>query len=346
MKKLFTTLEWKKRNSIKIKNKNFELHLKKLYLKKKGLAEFKRSQLVHGGHLKSPRYYNAKPKNKDKFKTIPPPKDFSLINNCEAVLEYFEKAGDVLKDRNQINFNLSDIENLTPDSLTLLIAKIHDQRYTRGLHIKGSGPNRTDLNSMFKASGFFEYVQSSVIHVSSNLLIHKETHNKVEPEIAKQARILATKHTFNENRRYAPIYEILVECMANTNNHAGLDKRGLYNWWLFVYMNPNNNVTSFTFLDLGVGIFESIPVKKFRIPLFKKHNYELVPDLLEGIISSRTKEKERGRGFPLIYEHSKDLNIKRFIIISNDVYSDIKNGDHKKLNISFDGTLLYWEIDK
>ncbi len=36
--------------------------------------------------------------------------------------------------------------------------------------------------------------------------------------------------------------------------------------------------------------------------------------------------------------------MKEFIIISNDVYANLKTNNYTKLNTTFAGTLLYWEI--
>lgn len=48
----------------------------------------------------------------------------------------------------------------------------------------------------------------------------------------------------------------------------------------------------YTFIDLGVGIFDSIPVqvfKKIKRVIGLENNTDLVPDLLDGKIKSREK---------------------------------------------------------
>ena len=52
--------------------------------------------------------------------------------------------------------------------------------------------------------------------------------------------------------------------MSNTNNHASNNSNAnQFKWWLYTYNAPNGH-TMYTFIDLGVGIFDSIPVQVFK----------------------------------------------------------------------------------
>lgn len=104
-----------------------------------------------------------------------------------------------------------------------------------------------------------------------------------------------------------------------------------------------------TFVDLGVGIFDSRPVQTFK--RFKKfvgweHNADLVEDLLSGRIKSREiiDNEIRGKGIPQMAENSRNNNISKAYIVSNDVKINLKTWSAEKLSDNFSGTLLYWEL--
>ena len=331
----------------------------KNHAKKRGERELKRRKQRQGKLKIRKLTGRLSPKKPNTFEKIEAPKNFSLINNTEDVLSYFKKVGSYLSDRTQVEFDLENIENLTQDAIALLIAKVKDPKYTRGLRIIGSNPKKNDLKKLWEDSGFLEHVSFKLIvgGRNNNLLIHKVTNNKVENEIAKQVGEIAVKHSFNSSEKFKPIYEILIECMANTNNHAGLEKEGIYNWWLLVYTDVKTKITSFSFLDLGAGIFNSLPVQNYKrkltlklkegtgvdiVPNFK---LELVNKLFSGkFFPSRTGKSYRGKGLPLIKTHSGNEFIKNFTIISNDVFIKLPKIECKNLKNKFNGTFLYWEL--
>jgi hypothetical protein len=175
------------------------------------------------------------------------------------------------------------------------------------------------------------------------------TDNKVETNIAKNCcKSLFKKLDLKYYDDLEPLYDILIEAMQNTNNHAAAGKNIEYDWWLYEFEDTQDSLMHFTFLDIGVGVFESLPVKKYIIDVLKlleiKSNLDLVDDLLEGKIKSRTNKPERGKGIPQIFDLSKDNLYKDFYILSNDILIDTKTGDRRQLNSPFYGTLYYWTI--
>lgn len=288
-------------------------------------------------------------KRNSPFKNIKAPENFSLINNTEQTIEYFAKAHEELKMRHPVNFDISNIYTLTTDAIAVQIAKIKDVRFHFKSGIMGNEPKDTNLKKLFQQSGFYEYVNSSIYRPTSSnkLLIHKITKNKVEPKLAKEACLLGIRHTFKNEEIFEPLYDIIIEIMQNANNHAGKTK-GIYDWWLHVYNHPDSSKTSYTFLDLGVGIFESLPVQTFKRNVLEfvglKSNLDLVGKLFAGEIKSRTSRPERGKGIPQVFECSQDIAFEKFILISNNIYADLKTQNYKLLKNNFDGTLFYWEL--
>lgn len=282
---------------------------------------------------------------------LPAPKLFSLIENTDEVLEYFATAENLLKKRENITFDISDVDQLTADTVALMVASINDKDFIHDSSIKGNAPKKPELHKLFTESGFYEHVMThgSFVKGKENLL-HKEVHRNVVPEVARDASLTGINHVFGNNDPYEPLYEILIECMSNTNNHANLNNQGKCNWWLYVYSDPNQKITSYTFLDLGVGIFKSAVLQNYLKGFFKGSalykNINLVDDLLAGKIQSRIdKDKEiRGKGIPQIVDHAKLDKFRSFYIITNDVKIDLKSGAKIQLSHNLNGTILYWEL--
>ena len=56
-------------------------------------------------------------------------------------------------------------------------------------------------------------------------------------------------------------------------------------WWLAVFNNDATKITSFSFIDTGVGIFKSAKIQnftKFALKLRFCTNIDILKDLLEG----------------------------------------------------------------
>ena len=286
------------------------------------------------------------------FYSISAPQRFSLIENTDEVLKYFELAEKRLRKKENLNLDISNVEELSSATIALMIASINDIDFMHDSHVIGNEPKKIELKKLFRESGFYDYVKTTGSFSSKNEqnLLHKEVNKKVVSRIAKKASLTGIKHVFNNEKSFEPLYEVLVECMSNTNSHADLKVRGKCNWWLYVYNNPNKRITSYSFLDLGVGIFKSIVVqeylKRIAIGTVLYKNINLVDDLLSGKLQSRIDiDREiRGKGIPQIVEHSKLKNFKSFYIIANDVKINLKTEEKEQLKYFLNGTFLYWEL--
>jgi hypothetical protein len=343
MKKLYTKLKYKLSN-----NRRSSTAIKKRRRRKKKVGYT--PQKPQPSNSQKTKFNKTSNYNPPSIVAIKAPDDFSLIHNTEKTIQYFNNAHKQLKKNNKILFDISSIKTLTTDAIAVQIAKIKDEKFHFNTGIIGNAPKDGTLKKIFTQSGFYDYVNIRGTKPSNDkkLLIHEITNNKVEPDIAKEACLLGLRHTFQNEEIFEPLYDILIEVMQNTNNHAG-ETRGVYDWWLHVYNHPDSFKTSYTFLDLGVGIFESLPVKSFKRDFLEllglKSNLELVPKLFAGDIKSRTARPERGKGIPQVFECSQNNTFETFVLISNDVYANLKTQEYKLINTPFEGTLFYWEIN-
>jgi len=336
MKKIYTTYKFKKFNNNRSK-KRLRNRVRRKYKK------------YSHNNTKTERE-NPSPIERKPIQNIIAPKNFSLIENTEAVLSYFKTARTYLSEGFPIRFDISRIKALTTDAIALQLARIKDANFHENKGILGNAPDNPKLKELFLQSGFYNYVQTlgPKPQIKDTTLIHKITDNKVEPLIAKDACLSGLRHTFNSEEIFDPLYDIFIEIMQNTNNHAG-EERGKYDWWIHIYNDPISKTSKYTFLDLGVGIFESLPAKSFKEKTLAEklgfsHNVDLIEPLFNGDIKSRTGRPERGNGIPQVYDSSKNKAFSKFILITNDVFVNLKTMETKKLKNNFSGTLFYWEL--
>jgi hypothetical protein len=334
MKKLYTTKKFQKHNTHRSK-KRLRIGLRRK--NKKYFPLITKSE-------------QTKPAVRKPIQNIVAPKNFSLIENTEEVLTYFKNASKYLNESFPVRFDISEIDALTTDAIALQIARIKDANFHKNRGILGNAPNNAKLKELFLQSGFYNYVQTpgQKPQIKDTTLIHKITNNRVEPLIAKEACLSGLRHVFNSEEIFDPLYDIIIEIMQNTNNHAG-EERGMYDWWIHIYNDPISKTSKYTFLDLGVGIFESLPARTFKEKTLAEklglsHNVDLIEPLFNGEIKSRTGKPERGKGIPQVYESSKDDAFSKFLLITNDVWVDLKSLETKKLKNNFSGTLFYWEL--
>ncbi len=313
---------------------------------------------------KKKKHFNIKSRSKDSsankqvsktkkkqstFESVVFPQDFnfSFVNNTEKMLKYFGEAKEHFNKKQNVNFDLSKITRVTPDAVALYIALMTDDKFVEKKAISGNMPEDTKLVQIFLNAGFYNYVNSAIPKgIDKDITYNLKTSQKADPKIAKDIAERIVK-----DKKYKSFYKILIELMSNTHNHADPNEEGRYHWCFHGYHNKEKNVWQCTFIDVGVGIFESTPVKEYKSKniFSKEKNDSLLKKVLSGDIKkkpfTRIDKKNRGKGLPFIYKAIKSEEIySTFIIISNDVSADINKESDEKLNKNFSGTFYYWEI--
>lgn len=75
-----------------------------------------------------------------------------------------------------------------------------------------------------------------------------------------------------------------------------------------------------------------------------KDNADIMREVLNGKIGSRTGLAYRGNGLPEIYKRFQREQFSNLIIIANDVFADVEKDEYKLLPKPFKGTFFHWEI--
>jgi len=278
------------------------------------------------------------------------PTNFSFVDNSEEVVKYFNRVKENVESDQPVSIDISKITHLSPDIIILQIAVLKDKKSMRvGIH--GNAPEDPNLRKIFIESGLYNFVNSRGKKrvADNNKLWKHSTNNQVKGEIAGEA-VAVCKSLFEQNGiKYNTdnIYNLLVEAMSNTINHADKKKANI-NWWLYYFIDENEKTIKYSFIDLGIGIFKSASFDSYRriANIFIPGNSLLVKPFLDGkIISSRVNDNEiSGKGVKQIINCAENPEFTKFTIITNDQMINVKEKTNQSLSHNFDGTFIHFEV--
>jgi hypothetical protein len=276
---------------------------------------------------------------------------FSIINNPDGMTIFFEYLRDKIIKHHDLFINLKNVSAVTSDAILYILSLLE---YARKINskskISGNVPINAQCRILFSKSGFYEYVHVKSKEYQLDPTVFKiESGTIVIPEKAGAfKRFVKYRLSLVETRQLKRLYSILIECMANTKNHAYKIDSYENKWWM-IGRHLNNSV-EIAFLDNGIGIPRTI--KKNYRELVKEmasklgaiiiNDSELLLSALNGEFRTQTGKRHRGRGLPRISNSAKTGDISDLVVISQKGYVDVNNEECKQLTHPFMGTLLFW----
>lgn len=297
------------------------------------------------------------------YEKIKAPKQLSLIENPEEVLYFVNKIYQAYQAKHKIFVILKDVEYLTNDALVLLLSAVM-KFYEKHIAFNGDKPYNKEIAKIIQESGFFDIVSNgSKKYVDSNgyninrSTMYTHAQKNVDAELTAELIANNSKYLWGEERRCQGVQRIFIELMQNTNNHAS-QKRGEKFWWINVTKKENPNMLCFSFIDYGMGIFNSLksktPSEKFYGWIDKiailcnpfNHSEVLHQMLLGNFHETITSQYYRGKGIPGIYHEFIKNAISRLIVISNDAYADASANKYFNLSNELKGTFVYFEVSE
>jgi hypothetical protein len=229
------------------------------------------------------------------------------------------------------------------------------------INYNGDFPSNIEALNQLKRSGFFLYLYKKIDEKETYTLkgtaFHTHAQKNVVSELTAEIISEYSKIIWGETKRCPGVQRTLLELMQNTNNHASQNKQGEKHWWLSV-QNLSENKISFSFVDYGVGIFQSLEDKKQNSKFFNwkaklekiiKHetNAELLRLILDGTLHRTvTKQAYRGRGLPGVYQVFVRNQISELVIISNNVVANVSKNQYHTINDNFNGTFVNFILEK
>ena len=293
-------------------------------------------------------------KNTPKTIRLDAPIDFSVFSNYEAVFSFVDKANRIRESKQYISINLENVRNLSNEAIVILLSIMYNF-VGDNLGVVAKAPLDFTVNDKLDKSGFFEYMNganASERNKKAFNKIHTKNSKEVDSEFTDKILQQATTTIWGDKRGNEDIQRVFVELMMNTNKHADPDNEASETWWLSAEHDEKNKKVSFAFVDNGVGILESIDKLAYKQGKFKelkaliKNDKDLLKDIMEGKLKSRTGLSFRGKGLPASLKAFQRNSFSKFTIVTNGVYADFENNTFKTLYSKFSGTLIFFELSQ
>lgn len=305
---------------------------------------------------KDEREYYEKRKFKN-YKIRTAPVNFSIIDNCEKVIGFINELRKDYHSKRKVFVNMKDVTKVTNESLCLLLSNMMLFRDSR-IDFNGNFPFDNKACRIVMESGFLEqlYVKrgkNSINNVNSPIYTHSAY--KSNADIADAIIVSCSKFLWQKECNCSGVYNAFIELMANTIEHAD-EIEGKQKWWVTATKDEETEKVTFSFVDYGRGIIKTLTnadQKRYKnvverlLAKWTGDEAMLLKEVMEGALTLSEKDGTYyGNGLNSIYQDMKAGQLDNVIIISNDIFADVKNGKYNKMNESFPGTFICWEINK
>lgn len=289
---------------------------------------------------------------KKKEKVLSADRQFSIRDNPDKTIEFLNKIHDSFLKDMPVFIDVSTVQNMTIDALLYLLALIDNMKYKEiSFHVQGNLPKDIEANKIFSQSGFLNYVDTNTTTISTTKdCVQIYDGKNADPEIAKKLCSFAIEKLNKKRVEIKELYNTIMEIIINTKQHA-YNNSDLPKW--YAYARYDNAGIEFSILDTGSGIpstvrknwLEKINELIAKLPIIQTSDGKLLKSVIDGEFRTKTKEKYRGKGIPMIAEQNRNNYIKNLIIVSNNGYVVVGENE-KDLRSPLKGTLYYWRIEK
>lgn len=301
------------------------------------------------------------------YTRISAPRNFSFIENTDEVLGFIQRLMNAYSKGNKVFVALRHLRNISGDAIVLLLSNVV-QFKASNIDFNGNRPKKDSIARKIEDSGFFKilYDESDVakesfldqksITIDDQKDIYTHATKSVDSELTASLIENAAEYLWGSKRRCQGVQRILIELMQNTNNHASRNVGEKY-WWLNISKASNPKRVCFSFIDYGMGIFESLATKgtgdkffgwlnKMKTICVPERHHEVLNKMMTGEFHKTVTGKSyRGKGIPGIYKQIERGSITKLIAISNDAFANATEGDFHHLYHPLSGTFVYWEVD-
>ena len=293
---------------------------------------------------------SARRKDHIATETIKAPARFSLLANPAEILEFLRDLDQKLRTRH-LFIDMSGITMLTAEAVAVFVAVMHSLRH-ENVRISGNVPSSSVLARKLEDFGFYDHVKRrgsiSAVSTHGTILLNRDQFqiakdDTVQSEIAGKMVDFA-RQMFPQGL-HKGVFTLFMEATTNTVEHGSNSDRPT-RWVAGAYFDTDRNIMSFTVIDRGVGILNSVKFQRDLGALWGRVAWdagEKLRQLLLGNMRSRTKEPHRGLGLPGAFQAFKAGRITDLAIISNRGFAHARANEFTELDIGFDGTIVYWE---
>ncbi len=303
------------------------------------------------------------------YKTFNVPENFSIIENPNETISFFNHMIDVIeKIRIKVKNNyklkkvylfkidMKCVKRITSDALMYLLTVIKNTREKKSLPINwiGNFPEDLEIKEFLQASGYLEYMTTD----KRNL---KKTNDKIQIrtgktyvytdeniDIRKEVVDFSIEKLNKTKRDLQFLFNILTEVITNIEHAYNLNTELIFDPSWYIMVENDLDKVRYTFMDNGLGIPTTVKKKKLE-EVFNRLNidkeYKYIKTALDGTYKrTQTGQTERSTGLPDVYEKFKNNKISNLIIISN--YAYYCEDRPRDMQENLIGTIICWEIEK
>lgn len=336
MKKLFVSVEHRRRNAYKIKKS----------LKRKKCRRKKR--------------YRKRIVENNLFSPIMAPTDFRVIENTEKCLLFFrnirsEESVISVGAVKLIRFSLKLVEKIDYGAISILTA-ISDDLKAKSIILQGDFPENSDCKKFIIDSGFLNHMytknnkpfpkteKSDMIFFEKGSKILSESDNKKITNLVRSV----VKYLTGEESNLLSVKTIILEICGNSIEWSGTNNR---QWLLGVKYEEDRVI--FTTTDVGKGVLETLHRKFYQLlkdSFTGRSDREILERAFDKKYGSSSEEINRNKGLPSIKANFEDRNILKLKMLTNNVFLDFERKDNSKAlpkgSARFKGTFYQWEMTR
>jgi hypothetical protein len=300
------------------------------------------------------------------YKYVKAPENFQFVTNPEEVSEFISVLKVLRNARHPVFVELKRVKNIDYDAITLLLSAVVGFQSKR-IAFNGDFPADPLVKQMIEDSGFFKYISDYKFkdqdhYELSATKIYTHAKKNVDSVLGMKVIESASRTVWGEVRRCPGVQRVLIELMQNTNNHASNEGVGEKHWWLSVKHIKDQNKVAFSFLDYGVGVFQSLRGKKPNEKFFgavdrlkdimlkqitNGNDPHILKLIFEGELHRTTTGKTyRGKGLPGIFQALQRNQISNLAMITNGVVYKSSDNSFSMLANQFSGTFVSFELNR
>lgn len=290
---------------------------------------------------------------------IDAPSVYSLYDNQVEMMLFFDSFRKAVNQKRRIKFNMAGIRVISPEAIlyTLSLFEVFNFNHP-GFKLSGKSPADKSIHQLLIDSGFFRFVHTPGLPVSSNTNIFSiQAHANVRNDIARKLVDFAIEKLGRAyDNKAKDMYATLIECMGNAWNHAYTEeafpkmlvrKTRLPTWKVMAFFDPKARSVHVAFVDNGKGIPETLRKNFFEILRQKvdsRVDAKLILSALNGDFRTRTEQHNRGFGLPKIFKCGKDGSLVDLRILSNYGYVLCQSDSTVNMVRKFHGTMFSWDF--
>ncbi|HWB16884.1 MAG TPA: hypothetical protein VG538_10800 [Vicinamibacterales bacterium] len=223
------------------------------------------------------------------------------------------------------------------------------------VNVGGNMPEKLDVAAKLKASGFFTGFAKPPGQLPDPVGMMRDSFERLVINTKAEAMVdFARDHASLNSAEASVSYQTLMEVMSNTHHHANRSAEAgkldpdvapsqPARWFAMVYC--EDGVAYFTIADLGVGILNSYPARRFLsklgIGVGAYGSARLLTDAFTGEVGSSTELPGRGRGLPKMLNDAK-TTLPTMRVLTSSTTGEIASLAFRRVPEGFHGTIFRW----